>query len=37
MARRGMLALIVGTTRSELQGFLDFVEDFVQEYLSFIA
>ncbi|GFG00276.1 hypothetical protein IFM53868_10695 [Aspergillus udagawae] len=37
MARRGMLALIVGTTRSELQGFLDFVEDFVQGYLSFIA
>ncbi|KAF7174241.1 hypothetical protein CNMCM5623_006770 [Aspergillus felis] len=37
MARRGMLALIVGTTRSELQGFLDFVEDSGQEYLSFIA
>ncbi|CEL10391.1 hypothetical protein ASPCAL13511 [Aspergillus calidoustus] len=37
MARRGMLALIMGTTKSELQGYLDFVEVFVQEYYSFLV
>lgn len=32
IARRGMLALTMGTTRAELQGFLDFVEDFSREF-----
>ncbi|KAE8364757.1 pyridoxal phosphate-dependent transferase [Aspergillus caelatus] len=32
MARRGMLCLILGTSKAELQGFLDVVEDFVREH-----
>lgn len=32
IARRGMLALIMGTTELELKGFLDFVKEFMQEF-----
>jgi glutamate-1-semialdehyde 2,1-aminomutase len=32
IARRGMLALTMGTTRSELQGFLNFVESFTRTF-----
>ena len=33
-ARRGMLALIMGTTEQELEGFLEFVTEFKQEFQS---
>jgi glutamate-1-semialdehyde 2,1-aminomutase len=35
ISRRGMLSLILGITRAELQGFLDMVEDFVKEHHAF--
>lgn len=35
IARRGMLALTMGTTRSELQGFLVFLEDFARSIRDF--
>jgi glutamate-1-semialdehyde 2,1-aminomutase len=34
IARRGMLALILGTTESELEGFLEFAKEFLQEFQS---
>jgi glutamate-1-semialdehyde 2,1-aminomutase len=34
IARRGMLALILGTTESELEGFLEFAKEFLQEFES---
>lgn len=34
IARRGMLALIMGTTEQELEGFLEFVREFKQEFQS---
>lgn len=36
IARRGMLALIIGTTELELEGFLDFVKEFKQEFRSML-
>ncbi|OGM50817.1 glutamate-1-semialdehyde 2 [Aspergillus bombycis] len=37
MARRGLLSLILGTSKVELQGFLDVVEDFVQEHWGLLT
>ncbi|KAJ5679469.1 hypothetical protein N7462_007713 [Penicillium macrosclerotiorum] len=37
LARRGMLALIVGTTKAELQGFLDMADSFVRKFQDFLV
>lgn len=37
IARRGMLALTLGTTKVDLQGFLDVLAEFVQEFSEFIT
>ncbi|KAF7627806.1 putative glutamate-1-semialdehyde 2,1-aminomutase [Aspergillus flavus] len=36
IARRGMLSLILGTSKGDLQGFLDVVEGFVREHREFL-
>lgn len=36
IARRGMLALVMGTTEWELEEFLDFVKEFMQEFKSML-
>ncbi|KNG85404.1 glutamate-1-semialdehyde 2,1-aminomutase [Aspergillus nomiae NRRL 13137] len=37
MTRRGMLSLILGTSKADLQGFLDVVEAFVQEHRDLLT
>lgn len=36
IARRGMISLILGTSKTELQGFIDMVADFVKEHYALI-